>query len=102
VEELENRGLHGQASLVAARLTTGEACPVCGSEHHPAPASAEEALIPNEEDLKAAKQQAVLLEKEKSMAESHYFESQSIEKTQKENCRDKSANYRKLTETAGP
>jgi exonuclease SbcC len=86
VEELENKWLHGQASLLAARLSTGEACPVCGSEHHPAPASAEEALIPNEEDLKAAKQQAVLLEKEKAAAESLFFEAQSIEKTQRENC----------------
>jgi DNA repair protein SbcC/Rad50 len=88
VEDLENKWLHGQASLLAARLNSGEGCPVCGSEHHPAPASSDEALIPNEEDLKAAKQQAVLLEKEKSMAESHYFESQSIEKTQKENCEE--------------
>lgn len=88
VEDLENKWLHGQASLIAARLTTGEACPVCGSEHHPAPASANAALIPNEEDLKAAKQQAVLLEKEKAASESLYFESQSIEKTQRENCEE--------------
>lgn len=88
VEELENKWLHGQASLLAARLSTGEACPVCGSEHHPAPASAADAQIPNEEDLKAAKQQAVLLEKEKAAAESHFFESQSIEKTQRENCEE--------------
>ncbi|KGM45951.1 SMC family ATPase [Neobacillus niacini] len=88
VEELENKWLHGQASLLAARLSNGEACPVCGSEHHPAPASADEALIPNEEDLKAAKQHAVLLEKEKAAAESLFFESQSIEKTQRENCEE--------------
>lgn len=86
VEDLENKWLHGQASLLAARLTTGEACPVCGSLDHPAPASGEETLIPNEEELKAAKQQAVLLEKEKSVSESHFFESQSIEKTQRVNC----------------
>lgn len=88
VEELENKWLHGQASLLAARLSTGDACPVCGSEHHPAPASADKALIPNEEDLKAAKQQAVLLEKEKAAAESLFFEAQSIEKTQRENCEE--------------
>ncbi|WHY02909.1 SMC family ATPase [Neobacillus sp. DY30] len=88
VEELENKWLHGQASLLAAKLTTGEACPVCGSEHHPSPASVDEAHIPNEEDLKAAKQQAVLLEKEKAAAESLFFESQSIEKTQRENCEE--------------
>ncbi|MFB3168111.1 SMC family ATPase [Neobacillus sp. 179-C4.2 HS] len=88
VEELENKWLHGQASLLAARLSTGEACPVCGSLHHPAPASGDEALIPNEEDLKAAKQQAGLLEKEKAAAESLFFEAQSIEKTQRENCEE--------------
>jgi DNA repair protein SbcC/Rad50 len=88
VEDLENQWLHGQASLLAARLTNGEACPVCGSEHHPAPVSLNEKLIPNEEDLKTAKQQAALLEKEKSAAESAFFESKSIEKTQRENCED--------------
>lgn len=88
VEEMENQWLHGQAALLAARLTNGEACPVCGSEHHPSPASSNQATIPNEEDLKAAKQQAVLLEKEKSQAESQYFESQSIENAQREKCEE--------------
>jgi DNA repair protein SbcC/Rad50 len=88
VEELESQWLHGQASLLAARLTNGEACPVCGSEHHPAPASSNEVKIPNEEDLKAAKQQEALLENEKSAAQSQYFESQSNEKNQRENCEE--------------
>ncbi|NWQ41642.1 SMC family ATPase [Bacillus sp. EB106-08-02-XG196] len=88
VEDMENQWLHGQASLLAARLTSGEACPVCGSEHHPSPATSNQVLIPNEEDLKAAKQQAALLEKEKSAAESQFFESQSIEKTQREKCEE--------------
>ena len=88
VEDLENQWLHGQASLLATRLTNGEACPVCGSEHHPAPVSLNEKHIPNEEDLKSAKQQAALLEKEKSAAESAFFEIQSIEKIQRENCED--------------
>jgi DNA repair protein SbcC/Rad50 len=94
VEDLENQWLHGQASLLATRLTNGEACPVCGSEHHPAPVSLNEKHIPNEEELKSAKQQAALLEKEKSAAESAFFEIQSIEKTQRENCEDISKEIR--------
>lgn len=82
--ELENKWMHGQASILAAKLQAGEACPVCGSEHHPAPAVLAGSGIPTEEDLKAAKQQAVTLEKEKSVAESHFFESKSAEHSQRE------------------
>jgi DNA repair protein SbcC/Rad50 len=84
LEELENKWLHGQASLLAARLQTGEACPVCGSEHHPAPSVLVGAGFPTEEDLKAAKQHVSALEKEKSAAESKYFESKSAEHTLRE------------------
>jgi DNA repair protein SbcC/Rad50 len=83
VEDLEEKWMHGQASLIAARLQTGDACPVCGSEHHPAPALINDENIPNEEDLKSAKKQAAHLEKVKSEAESIYYQSQSIEKAQK-------------------
>ncbi len=88
VENLEDKWMHGQASLIAARLQTGDACPVCGSEHHPAPALVNEETIPNEEDLKTAKKQAAHLEKEKSEAESIYYQSQSTEKTQKDALED--------------
>lgn len=83
-EVLEKKWLHGQASLLAARLHTGEACPVCGSEHHPSPAPLNEGTIPNEEDLKVAKEQLLRLEEEKSKAESHFYDSQSAEKRQRE------------------
>ncbi|MGX6441762.1 AAA family ATPase [Neobacillus sp. K501] len=84
LEELENKWLHGQASLLAARLQSGEACPVCGSEHHPAPAVLAGSEIPTEEDLKAAKEQAAVFEKEKSAAESKFFDSRSVEHTQRD------------------
>ncbi|MDT8900722.1 AAA family ATPase [Anaeroselena agilis] len=35
---LEIRWRQGQAALLARELAPGEACPVCGSPHHPAPA----------------------------------------------------------------
>ncbi|MDN3017061.1 SMC family ATPase [Paenibacillus sp. BSR1-1] len=84
VEVLENKWLHGQASLLAARLQTGEACPVCGSEHHPALANKHDDTIPTEQDMKAAKEQAAHLEKEKSADEAALYQSQSAEKVQKE------------------
>ena len=41
----------GQAAILAANLTAGTPCPVCGSVDHPAPAVSEAAL-PSENDLK--------------------------------------------------
>ncbi|MCM3567996.1 AAA family ATPase [Neobacillus mesonae] len=84
VEELEQKWLHGQAALLAAKLHDGEACPVCGSEHHPSPAGHLGEHIPNEEDLKAAKAQGAKWEKEKSADEANLYQCQSIEKTQRE------------------
>ena len=84
VEDLEQKWLHGQAAILAANLQTGEACPVCGSEHHPSPAIQHIDRIPTEEDLKAAKEQAAKWEKEKSIDEAKYYQSQSVERAQKE------------------
>jgi DNA repair protein SbcC/Rad50 len=77
VDDLEQKWMHGQAAILAGRLQSGEACPVCGSEHHPVPSSGSGAIVPNEEDLKAAKLQATKLEQEKSKAESSLFKLQS-------------------------
>jgi DNA repair protein SbcC/Rad50 len=76
-EYLEEKWLHGQAAVLAGQLAPGKACPVCGSEHHPNPAVSSQDDIPQESDLKAAKQQATQLEKEKSAAESVLFEVKS-------------------------
>jgi DNA repair protein SbcC/Rad50 len=77
VEELENSWMHGQASLLASKLQEGAPCPVCGSEHHPQPTHLAENVIPNEADLKAAKQQLELLEKERTEVQSDVFKLQS-------------------------
>ncbi|WP_312470132.1 SMC family ATPase [Neobacillus sp.] len=84
VEDLERKWLHGQATLLASRLHEGEACPVCGSEHHPSPVLQHDERIPNEKDMKAAKDQVAKWEKEKSADEAKLYQSQSAEKTQKE------------------
>ncbi|USK57201.1 SMC family ATPase [Cytobacillus solani] len=75
--ELEQKWLHGQASLLASKLQDGEACPVCGSEHHPKIVTTA-AEIPNEKDIKMAKQQYDEIEKEKGSAEKAFYEVQSI------------------------
>ncbi len=80
VDELEKKWLHGQASILASKLQNGEACPVCGSDHHPNPASSH-SDIPDEKDLKAAKAQAAEIEAEKRRAESAFYESQSLVKS---------------------
>ncbi len=84
VEELEKKWMHGQAAIFAAKLQTGQACPVCGSEHHPAPAIQQDNSIPTEEDLNAAKEQVVKWEKEKSIVEANFYQCQSGEKSQKD------------------
>lgn len=61
---LEEQWFAGQAAVLAQKLSEGEACSVCGSTSHPAPAHAQE--LPQEADLKAAKQQVHELTEEKS------------------------------------
>jgi len=53
LQQLEARWRAGQAARLAAHLHEGDACPVCGSTSHPAPARAE-GEQPGEDDLQAA------------------------------------------------
>jgi len=82
VEELETKWMQGQAAILAAKLQSGEACPVCGSEHHPSPAITHGEDFPKEADIKAAKEQSAKWEKEKSMVEASFYQAQSSEKMQ--------------------
>lgn len=77
VSTLETKWLHGQAANLARELRDGEACPVCGSEHHPNPANLNTSDMPDEQDLKGAKEQVVGLEQEKTRAETSFLEIQS-------------------------
>ena len=81
VQELEVKWLHGQAALLANKLKDEESCPVCGSTHHPNPAVSQLGELPNEDDIKASKQQASDLEAEMRKAESTLYEAQSTEKS---------------------
>jgi DNA repair protein SbcC/Rad50 len=84
VEDLEQKWLHSQASVLAASLKNGSACPVCGSDHHPQPAIASDGFLPTENDLKAAREQAAGFEKEKTKAEKSFLESEANRKALKE------------------
>ena len=53
-DRVESSFFHAQAGLLAARLTDGEICPVCGSRMHPQPAQLPEDA-PTEEDWKQAR-----------------------------------------------
>lgn len=52
---LERAFLDGQAGYLAGFLREGEACPVCGSRHHPAPAALPQ-RVPDRETLEAEKE----------------------------------------------
>lgn len=68
--ELLERFLGGQAAGLAARLTDGEPCPVCGSREHPAPAVADGPLV-DEAALDDARAAADALEPEARAARAH-------------------------------
>lgn len=75
VEELENKWITNQSVILATSLKADEACPVCGSVHHPNPATN---LIHDdhfsEEDRKNAKKDLEVIEKEKTKAETAWLE----------------------------
>jgi exonuclease SbcC len=55
-EQLEQIWIEGQASLLAAHLHDGIACPVCGSQEHPQKAHSVE-VLPSKEQLQQEKEQ---------------------------------------------
>lgn len=63
VAALERRWIEGQAGLLSIHLHEGDACPVCGSEAHPAKAAMPEDM-PSKEALDAAKEQLAAVQRE--------------------------------------
>lgn len=55
-EQIENAFILNQASVLASQLHDGDACPVCGSTHHPQKASHAEAEI-SKEQVETSKQE---------------------------------------------
>jgi exonuclease SbcC len=53
---LERAFIAGQAAILAEHLTEGEACPVCGSLEHPAPASGHDPAQDLEHDWQSARE----------------------------------------------
>ncbi|MCM3700238.1 AAA family ATPase [Paenibacillus macerans] len=66
---MEERWMEGQAALLASLLQDGEACPVCGSVHHPQMAAAS-GDAPDKEALDR-------LRRDKSAAEKAYLQAQA-------------------------
>ncbi len=90
VENLENKWITNQSVMLATSLKTDEACPVCGSVHHPDPATN---LLHDddfsEEDRKSAKKDLEMIEKEKTIAETAWLEANTQWKWLAEDARNK-------------
>ena len=76
---LERRFLDEQAGVLAETLEPGEACPVCGSLEHPAPAS-RSAECPSEADVELARANAERAREEASLASKHAGEAAVLAK----------------------
>ncbi|MBM7691766.1 exonuclease SbcC [Peribacillus deserti] len=74
--ELENKWRHSHAGILASLLRDGEPCAVCGSTSHPAPASIL-GDMPSEEELNEKRELLAAAEKEKSLAETRYYQAKS-------------------------
>lgn len=68
LEKIEEGWMKAQAGHLGKQLQNGEACPVCGSDHHPNPARISE-TDRTEEDVKAAKMALTNSEQEMFEAE---------------------------------
>ncbi|PAD89184.1 ATP-dependent dsDNA exonuclease [Niallia circulans] len=90
VEELEKKWLINQSSILASSLKQDEACPVCGSVHHPDPAiNRNHDDNATEEDRKNAKKDFETIEKEKAKAEAAWLEANTQWKLLAEDAQNK-------------
>ncbi len=90
VEELENKWLINQSYILASSLKPDEACPVCGSVHHPDPATnRNHEDNATEEDRKNAKKDFEAIEREKAKAEAAWLEANTQWKLLEEDAQNK-------------
>lgn len=67
-DETEQRWFENQATMLAESLREGEACPVCGSEHHPAKSHKKIEGVLSKEQLEKQKEQLAQVEKRYRLA----------------------------------
>ncbi len=66
--DLRERQISGSAARLASTLAAGKPCPVCGSIHHPKPATFD-AKIPTDAQIKSAELKLKTFDEEKTLAE---------------------------------
>ena len=77
---LEDKWNKAQAGILASKLIDKDPCPVCGSEHHPNLAHLQDDL-PDEKDIKAAKEMVMAKEKHENETSRAFYEIEAKYKT---------------------
>ena len=94
LDRLKHLSREGRAAILAAGLEEGEACPVCGSTHHPRLAMSDE-IIPTDEEIEKVDREVKAIEARKSSAE----KKSSARSAELESKREELTGYSKLPTT---
>ena len=96
-ETMDQAFRDGQAGILAQQLKEGKKCPVCGSTHHPLPASLSKE-VPSEKELEAAKKDSDRTRKIRDDAATGISGLRSALETREEELKKKSKKVRKTEE----
>ncbi len=99
LERLQEQRVKAQSTVLAKQLVRGQACPVCGSTRHPAPARSR-AAVPDEQEIAELQEEVVRLEKtrdEAALESSKIAQRVAVTKERIAKCLDDLGEHRKTS-----